>query len=62
MGTRKNRLDEAVLTSTHNLFFGEKINKKICMTLHSIKVGYEGVYITRTCCSDDETNSDTSGE
>ena len=28
MGTRKNRLGEAVLTSTHNLCFGAKIRKK----------------------------------
>ena len=27
MGTRKNRLDKAVLTSTHNLCFGAKIRK-----------------------------------
>ena len=27
MGTRKNRLDEAVLTSTHNLCFEQKYEK-----------------------------------
>ena len=28
VGTRKNRLSEAALTSTHNLCFGAKIRKK----------------------------------
>ena len=28
VGTRKNRRDEAVLTSTHNLYFGAKKKKK----------------------------------
>ena len=56
MGTRKNRLVEAVLTSTHNLCFGAKIRKigipcipQFCY----IKVGFKGVYISRTCFPDD---------
>ena len=35
MGTRKNRLAEAVLTSTHNLYFGTKIRKKIRISRHT---------------------------
>ena len=43
----------AVLTSTHNLYFGAKI-RKIGIPLHTpvvlyVKVGYKGVYIIRTC-------------
>ena len=41
---------------THNLCFGAKI-RKIGVPLHSpvllYKVGFEGVYITRTCFRDD---------
>ena len=51
MGTRQNRLVEAVLTSSHNLCFGAKIRKigipcipQFCY----IEVGFEGIYITRT--------------
>ena len=40
-------LTEAVLTSSHNLFFGAKI-PQFCY----IKVGYKGVYITQTCYHD----------
>ena len=43
---------EAVLTSTHNLCFGEKIRKIVypCKPrFYYIKVGCKGVYITRTC-------------
>ena len=45
----------AVLTSTHNLCFGAKI-RKICKPLYTpvcyIKVGFEGVYISRACFPD----------
>ena len=46
MGTRKNRLGEAVLRSTHNLCFGAKI-RKIGIPPHTpvffyIKVGLRG--------------------
>ena len=55
MGTRQNRLAEAVLTRTHNLCFGAKI-RKIGMYLHTpvflYKSGVQGVYITRTCFPD----------
>ena len=55
MGTCKNRLAEAVLSSTHNLCFGAKI-RKIGIPLHNpvllYKMGYKGVYITRTCFRD----------
>ena len=44
-----------VLTSTHNLCFGAKI-RKIGMPLYTplfyIKLGYEGVFIARTCFPD----------
>ena len=47
---------EAVLTSTHNLCFGAKI-RNIGIPLKNpffyIKVGYKGVYISRTCFPDD---------
>ena len=51
------RRGEAVLTSTHNLCFGAKI-RKIGIPLHNpvllyIKVGFKGVYITRTCFPDE---------
>ena len=43
----------AVLTSTHNLYFGAKIRKKYvysCLPQFSyIKVGFKGVYTSRTC-------------
>ena len=45
-------LVEAVLTSTHNLCFGAKIRKigiPLIPQFCYIKVGFEGVYITRTC-------------
>ena len=50
-------LAEAVLTSTHNLCFGAKIRKipQFCC----IKVGYKGVYITRTCFPDDKLSTGT---
>ena len=55
MGTRKNRFSEAVLTSTRNLC---SENKKIMYTpvnpsFFYIKVGCNGVYITRTCYNDE---------
>ena len=54
MGTRKNRLAKAVITSTHNLCFGPKI--RIGIPLHTFvllyKVGRKGVYISRTCFPD----------
>ena len=48
VGTPKNRLAEAVLTSTYNPCFGAKIRKIGILQLYipqfySIKVGYEGV-------------------
>ena len=46
---------EAVLTSTHNLCFGAKIRKMgiPCIPqFYYIKVGFKGVYITRTCFPD----------
>ena len=57
MGTCKNLLNEAVITSTHNLCFREK-KKKIIFTpvnpsfLYK-SVGGKGVYITRTCKHDE---------
>ena len=52
VGTRYNRLAEAVLTSTHKLCFDQKI-RKIGIPLHTpcflYKIGYKGVYFTRTC-------------
>ena len=45
-----------VLTGTHNLCFREKI-RKIGIPMQTpvlhIKVGYKGVYITRTCFLDE---------
>ena len=59
VGTRQNRLAEAVLTCTHNLCFGAKI-RKIGIPLHTpvyyIKVEYKGVYITWLCFSDGKVN------
>ena len=55
MGTRKNRLIEAVLTSTHNLCFGAKIRKNVytCKPqFYYTKVGCKGVFVTRTCFRD----------
>ena len=56
MGACKNRLAEAVLTSTHNLCFGAKI-RKIGLPLHApvfyIKVGFMGVFIAQTCFPDE---------
>ena len=51
VGTRWNRLIEAVLTSTHNLCFGAKIRKKVypCKPwFYYIKVGCKGVFVTQT--------------
>ena len=49
---------EAVLTSTHNLCFGAKI-RKIGIPLQTpvllYKMGFKGVYITRTCFRDART-------
>ena len=62
MGTRYNRLSEAVLTSTHNLCFGAKIRKKVypCKPqFYYIKVGCKGVFITRTCFHDAYTGAVT---
>ena len=57
MGTRKNRLTEAVLTSTHDLCFRAKIRKNIYTPVNPIfyyiKVGCKGVYITQTCYPDE---------
>ena len=58
MGTRKNRLAEAVLTSTHNLCFGAKI-RKIGIALHNpvllYKMGFKEVLIAWTCFPDAES-------
>ena len=43
---------EAVLTSTHSLYFGAKI-RKICILLTYIEVGYERVYLSWTCYCDE---------
>ena len=51
-----NCLTEEVLTSTHNLCFGAKI-RKIGIPLH-IKVGYMGVFISKTCFPDVLVSSD----
>ena len=56
MGTRWNRLSEAVLTSTHNQCFGAKIRKIVypCKPqFYYIKVGCKGVFVTQTCFRDD---------
>ena len=48
-------LNEAVLTSTHNLCFRAIIRKHVnpCKPqFYHIKVGCKGVYITRTCYHD----------
>ena len=53
----KNRLAEAVLTSTHILCFGAKIRKigiPLQTLVYYIKVGFKGVYIARTCFPDDD--------
>ena len=52
MGTRKNCLTEAVLTSTHNLCLRAKIRKIGIPQFCYIKVGFKGVYITCTCFPD----------
>ena len=47
---------EAVLTSTHNLCFRAKIRKidiPLIPQFCYIKVGFKGVYITRTCYPDE---------
>ena len=52
---RQNRLDEAVIMSTNNLCFGEKIRKNEypCKSqFYYIKVGCKGVFITRSCVRD----------
>ena len=58
MFAQKHRLwlDDTVLTSTHNLCFGEKI-RKIGIPLQTpvfyIKLGFKGVYISWICFPDD---------
>ena len=54
MCTRSNRITEAVLTSIHDLCFGAKIRKKYpCKPqFYYIKVGCNGVFVTRTCFRD----------
>ena len=54
------RLAEAILTSTHNVCFGLKI-RKLGLPLQTpvffyIKVGFTGVYISRTCFPDESRN------
>ena len=55
VGTCENHLTEAILRSTHNLCFGSKI-RKVGIPLHAPvllkKVGFKGVYISRTCFPD----------
>ena len=54
-GYTLNRLNEAVLTSTHNLCFRAKVRKNVypCKPqFYYIKVGCQGVYIIRTCLHD----------
>ena len=47
---------EAVLTSTHNVCFGAKVGKKVIHlqtpVVFYIKVGFKGVYHSRTCFPD----------
>ena len=55
VGTCKNRLAEAVLTSTHNVCIRSKIRKlgAPCKPqFFYIKLGLETVYISRTCIPD----------
>ena len=52
-------LNEAVLTSIHNLCFGAKIRKYVypCKPhFFYIKVGFSGVFLSRTCFPDDYEN------
>ena len=47
---------EIVLTSTHNLCFGSKIRKlgkPLQTPFLNIKMGYKGVYFSRTCYPND---------
>ena len=57
VSTCKNRLAEAVLTTTHNLCFGSKI-RKIGIPLHNrvllYKSGFKGVYIAQTYFPDEQ--------
>ena len=55
VGTRKKRLGEAVLTSAHNLCFEAKIRKGIPPHTPVLlyKMGFKGVYITRTSFRDE---------
>ena len=51
MGTRKNRLAETILTSTHTLCFGPKI-RTICIHLHTVftaRTCFPGVYLKIIC-------------
>ena len=56
---------EAVLTSTHNLCFGAKIRNigisRIPQFFY-IKVGFKGVYISRTCFPDVNPNETTTSK
>ena len=56
MGTYYNRIDEAVLMSTHNLCFGAKIRNNrhtpAYPKFHYINVEFKGVFIARTCFPD----------
>ena len=68
MGTRYNRLSEAVLTSTHNLCFKAKIrqNEYPCKPkFYDIKVGCKRVFVTQSCfrdvnCTTDRVSGDFS--
>ena len=49
VGSCSNHSAEAVLTCTHNLCFGSKIKKLGIPQFYYIKVGFKGVFISRTC-------------
>ena len=60
MGTRQNRIIEAVLTSTHDLCFGAKVRKNVypCKSqFYYIKVGCKGVFVTRICFCDEHART-----
>ena len=62
MGTRYNRLADAVQTSTHNECFGSKIRNKVYPCHPSfiyIKVGFMGVQLSLACFHDESNNAFT---
>ena len=48
----KTLIVEAVLKSTHNLYFGQKIRKKKCIPLYYVRVCFKEVNILRICYPD----------